>query len=92
MRPGAGNGPGTFLWAGANGADMRAFMGRYGPVLQAALGLAVAMAAGADMVGKPARLVQVVALVAAVFAAGLGVGMALGERKARRTARTGDAR
>lgn len=63
---------------------MRSFFRRYGEVIQVVLGLLIAASAAMDMVGKPVRLVQLVALTAGVFGAGLGAGAAIGRRRASR--------
>lgn len=63
---------------------MRSFFRRYGDVIQVIIGVFVAASAGADMVGKPVRLVQLVALTAGVFGAGLGAGAAIAKRRSGR--------
>ncbi len=63
---------------------MRSFFRQYGEVVQVVLGLLIAAAAAMDMVGRPVRLVQVIALTAGVFGAGLGAGVAIGRRRALR--------
>lgn len=67
---------------------MRSFFKQYGEVIQVVLGLLIAASAAMDMVGKPVRLVQVIALAAGVFGAGLGAGLAIGGRRAARGKRT----
>jgi hypothetical protein len=63
---------------------MRAFFKQYGEVVQIVLGLLIAVSAAMDMMGKPVRLVQVIALTAGMFGAGLGAGLAIGKRRAGR--------
>lgn len=63
---------------------MRNFLRTRGPAIQVALGLLVTVTAAADMLGKPTRLVWLLAVGAGMFGAGLGLGAILGARKARR--------
>lgn len=62
---------------------MRNFLRRRGPAIQIVTGILVTALAAADMVGKPARLVGLLAVGAGMFGAGLGLGMALARRGAR---------
>lgn len=66
---------------------MRSFFRQYGEVIQVVLGLLIAASAAMDMVGKPVRLVQVIALTAGMFGAGLGAGVAIGRRRPLRGSR-----
>jgi hypothetical protein len=59
---------------------VRDFLRRRGDAIQIALGVPVTAAAAVDMIGRPARLVSVLALGAGMFAAGLGLGRIV-ERK-----------
>jgi hypothetical protein len=62
---------------------MRNFLRRRGPAIQIVIGILVTAMAAADMVGKPARVVGVLAVGAGMFGAGLGLGLALARRGAR---------
>jgi len=59
---------------------------RFKDIAQIAVSLLIAIAAGADMIGQPARLVHVLALSAGALGAGMGLGVYLGKRSEQRRA------
>jgi hypothetical protein len=70
---------------------MRAFLKQRGEAIQILLGLVVTALAAADLVGKPARLPQLMVLGAGMFSAGVGLGgLAARRRERRRAARGSD--
>ena len=68
---------------------MRAFLKRRGEAIQIALGLVLTALAAADLVGRPARLVQLLLFGAGMFSAGVGVGAMAARRRERRRAARG---
>lgn len=66
---------------------MKAFLQTRGELIQIGLGLVLAALAAVDMVGRPARAVDVVAIGAGMFGAGLGLGQAIARRRLGRGAR-----
>lgn len=71
---------------------MRSFLRRRGEAIQVVLGVVVTALAATDLLGRPARLVQLLALGAGMFGAGVGVGgMAARRRERRRRAEGGSA-
>lgn len=63
---------------------MRKFLRSRGPAIQVVVGILVTALAASDMVGKPARVVGLLAVGAGMFGAGLGLGTLLGRRGSRR--------
>ncbi len=63
---------------------MLAFLRKRGDLFQVLLGVLVTAAAASDMLGRPARLVQLLAIGAGMFGAGLGVGAMAARRRDRR--------
>ena len=68
---------------------MRTFLRQRGPAIQVAVGVLVAALAAQDLVGRPARPVDILGLAAGMFGAGLGLGLLLGRRPPRGRRRPG---
>lgn len=63
---------------------MRAFLRRRGEAIQILLGVTMTALAAAELVGRPARPVHLLALGAGMFGAGVGVGGLVARRRERR--------
>jgi hypothetical protein len=66
---------------------MKAFVKRRGAMIQVALGLFVTGLAASGQVGEPARLVNLLAIGAGCFGAGVGLGLAIAGRRLERDGR-----
>jgi len=62
---------------------MKRFLRRRGEMIQVMLGLLVTALAASDQIGKPARLVNLLAIGAGCFGAGMGLGLAIARRRLR---------
>ena len=73
---------------------MKAFLKRRGEMIQVeliqvALGLFVTALAASGQIGQPARLVNLLAIGAGCFGAGIGLGLAIARRRLGRTGPSG---
>ncbi|MEJ2055077.1 MAG: hypothetical protein P8X42_14245 [Calditrichaceae bacterium] len=57
---------------------------KHAEIIQIITGLIVVFTASVDLIGKPARLVYIISIIAGAFAAGAGMGVLAAKRNVKR--------